>query len=210
MPLTLVADQLTVTRGARAIIDRLSFRVAAGEALVLTGPNGSGKTTLLRAVAGLLPTVSGSVHLDGGTAESTVGEQCHFVGHASAVKSKLTAAENIRFWCDVLGPVGGGPRPSIAAILGAFGLADLGSIPADYLSAGQRRRLGLARLLAAPRPLWLLDEPATSLDAASIAALTTVIDRHLEAGNIAIIATHQSLAIARARVLDLTRREAAA
>ena len=153
----LIADRLTSIRGGRTLFSGLSFAVAEGEALLLLGPNGSGKTTLIRTIAGLLAPSEGNLGLDGGDAERSLGEQCHYVGHLNALKSSLTVEENASFWCRFLG--GGGGHDRIEAALVAFGLADLRDIPAAYLSAGQKRRLGLARVLLADRPIWLLDEP---------------------------------------------------
>jgi heme exporter protein A len=162
----LVAEDLVVERGARRVIDGLSFSVAGGEALVLTGANGSGKTTLLRTLAGFIRPVRGTVWLEGGDTELTIAEQAHVVGHASAVRASLTVVENTAFWGDYLGSsTATDERFEVA--LRHFGLDDLGEFPAAYLSAGQKRRLGLARLLVADRPLWLLDEPTVSLDTAS-------------------------------------------
>ncbi len=147
-------------RGGRTLFAGLSFAVGGGEALLLLGPNGAGKTTLIRTIAGLLAPAAGAIRLDGGDAERSVGEQCHYVGHLNALKSSLTVEENAAFWCRFLG----GRRDGLDVALEAFGLAHLRDIPAAYLSAGQKRRLGLARVLLAERPVWLLDEPTVSLD----------------------------------------------
>ena len=159
----LIAEGLTSIRGGRTLFAGLSFAVGAGEALLLLGPNGAGKTTLIRTIAGLLGPAAGTIRLEGGDAERSVGEQCHYVGHLNAVKSSLTVEENATFWCRFLG----GRRDGLDAALAAFGLAALRDIPAAYLSAGQKRRLGLARVLLADRPIWLLDEPTVSLDRAA-------------------------------------------
>src|SRR5262245_3024900 len=156
----LIAEKLSATRGGRILFVGLSFAVEAGQALLVTGPNGAGKTTLLRTLGGFLRPAAGQIRLEGGAAEASIAEQCHYVGHANAVKPSLTVAENAAFWSGFLG---GGPdhlRPALAA----FGLDALRDIPAGYLSAGQRRRAGLMRLALAPRPIWLLDEPTASLD----------------------------------------------
>lgn len=193
----LVIDNLTVKRGERTIISRLSLTVGDGEALLLTGPNGAGKTTLLRSIAGLLRAAEGLIRLHRGTVDldDGVAEHCHFVGHLNGIKPSLTVAENARFWASYLG----GPPDGVALALAHFRLTELASIPAGYLSAGQKRRLGLARLLLAPRPVWLLDEPAVSLDAASQELLAAAIDAHATAGSIVIAATHQPLGLARSR-----------
>ena len=192
----LIAEALTSTRGGRSLFSDLSFSVEGGEALVLMGPNGAGKTTLIRIVAGLLAPSAGAVRLDGGDAERSVGEQCHYVGHLNALKAGLTVEENAGFWCRFLDQ--GGAADRVEAALLAFGLAELGDIPAAYLSAGQKRRLGLARLLLAERPVWLLDEPTVSLDQAAQEMLAAAAGAHLAAGG--------PLGFARARELHLGSR----
>ena len=198
----LLVENLGLERGARAVISGLSFAVQAGEALVLTGANGAGKTTLLRALAGLIRPAAGSLRLEGADGEKTVAEQAHFIGHQNAVKSSLTAGENLSFWANYLGEAG---SDRIGQALSRFNLTPLEAIPAGYLSAGQKRRLGLARLLVAERPVWLLDEPTVSLDAASTAILGEVVNAHVSAGGIAIAATHLPLGLTAARELALTR-----
>jgi len=184
----LIVDKLSVLRGGRAILAGLSFAVEAGQCLLLIGPNGAGKTTLVRTLAGLIPPAAGSLRLQGGEPDATLGELSHYVGHLNAVKWNLTVAENAGFWAGFLG---GGRQ--IAAALSAFGLSGLADIPAGYLSAGQKRRLALARLLLAPRPIWLLDEPAVSLDRDAQAALGVAVAAQLGAGGLVIAATHQPL-----------------
>jgi heme exporter protein A len=209
LPVQLVAEDLIIERGSRRVIDGLSFRVAAGEALVLTGANGAGKTTLLRTIAGFIRPLHGSVRLQGGDGELTLAEQAHVVGHANAIKSSLTVAENLAFWGDYLG--GGAPgNERIEAALRFFGLDELGEFPAAYLSAGQKRRLGLARLIAVDRAVWLLDEPTASLDAASSERLASAVNAHTQTGGLAIIATHLPLALDRARTFELAPRRMAA
>jgi len=209
IPVQLIAEDLTIDRGARRVIDRLSFAVATGEVLVLTGANGAGKTTLLRALAGFIGIEAGTLRLEGGDPELTVGEQAHVVGHANAVKASLTVAENLAFWSDYLGaPEPGDDR--IASALRHFGLEDLADFPAAYLSAGQKRRLGLARLLVAKRTLWLLDEPTVSLDAASSERLAAAINDHTKEGGLAVVATHLPLPLERVRSLTLGSQRIAA
>lgn len=209
----LAVENLALARGGRTILDGLSFTIEAGCALVLTGPNGTGKTTLIRAVAGFLPVASGTIRLDGGTgdagvAERPVGEFCHYVGHLNGLKSSLTVTENLAFWARYLAGEARGDR--VANALAAFDLEPLADIPAGYLSAGQKRRAGLARLLVADRPLWLLDEPTVSLDARSTGLLAAEIDRHTGNGGLVLAATHLALGLARADELALVaRREAA-
>lgn len=195
----LVADGLTLVRGARTLQSGLSFAVPAGTALIVTGPNGVGKSTLLRAVAGLFPPLSGSIRLDGGPSARSVSEDVHYFGHLNAVKSSLTVEENVAFWCRYLG----GAAQAVFTALEQFGLLALRDIPAGYLSAGQKRRLGLARLLVARRPIWLLDEPATSLDVASQAVVAEIVNRHLASGGIALAATHVALGLTPADELPL-------
>jgi heme exporter protein A len=195
----LIAEGLASIRGGRTLFASLSFAVGAGEALLLLGPNGSGKTTLIRTLAGLLAPAAGRVHLEGGDAERSVGEQCHYVGHLNALKSSLTVEENATFWCRFLG----GGRDGLDNALAPFGLAALRDIPAAYLSAGQKRRLGLARLLLAERPIWLLDEPTVSLDTAAQAALGGIVEGHLAKGGLVVAATHVPLGLSNARELHL-------
>jgi len=203
--LRLQAEKLAVRRGARIVIDGLSFEAVAGEALLLTGPNGAGKTTLLRAVAGFLTPEAGQIRLQGGDNDREVGEQAHYVGHANGIKSNLTTAENLAFWCAYLG--GGREnrvrRERVELALERLRLLSLEDIPAAYLSAGKKRRLGLGRLLVADRPLWLLDEPTVSLDAASVKLLAGIVHEHLQGGGIVLAATHIPLGLEHARELRL-------
>lgn len=185
------ADALTCQRGGRIVFAGLSFSVAAGEAVQVVGPNGAGKSSLLRLIAGLVPAASGSLVLEGGDPEAALGEQTHYCGHQDAFKQALTVAENLAFWTDFLG--NGGIRPVEA--LDRLGLGHLADLPAVYLSAGQRRRLALARLLTVSRPLWLLDEPTAALDAASQAVLATIMADHVAAGGMLMAATHMPLGI---------------
>lgn len=204
----LAIENLVVERGARRVVDGLSFTVAAGEALVLVGPNGAGKTTVIRTVAGLIRPVSGSITLTGGDPERDLAAEAHYVGHLNALKPSLTVEENLRFWADYLGP---GSPASVDEALAAFALEPLAMIPAGYLSAGQKRRACLARLVATPRPIWLLDEPTVSLDAASVALLAGRIAAHVAAGGLVLAATHIPLGLASERRLELgIAREAAA
>jgi heme exporter protein A len=201
----LVADRLASIRGGRTLFAELSFAVEPGCALILVGPNGAGKTTLIRIIASLLAPTVGTVALDGGDGERGLGEQCHYVGHLNAVKASLTVEENARFWGRYLG--GGDQR--LEPALSAFGLDGLRDIPAGYLSAGQKRRLGLARLLMAERPIWLLDEPTASLDNASQERLAGAVNAHLAGGGLVVAATHAPLAYANARELALGAARAA-
>jgi heme exporter protein A len=195
---------LTCIRGGRQVFSGVSFSVAAGKALVLTGPNGAGKSSLLRMIAGLIRPAEGSLVLEGGNAELSVGEQAHYVGHLDPFKPALTVTENLAFWARFLnGKADVGGTALVERGLEAVGLADLAQLPAGYLSAGQRRRLSLARVLAAPRPIWLLDEPTTALDAASQDRLRRVMHDHLSSGGLVIAATHGPLGLAEADQLRL-------
>jgi len=196
----IIAEHLVIVRGARTIIEDLSFETGSGEAVLLTGENGAGKTTLLRALAGFLRIESGTLRLSGGDDEKSLAEQAHVVGHGNAVKTAFSVRENLMFWAEYDGVDDVEAR--ITAALAGFGLTDL--------SAGQKRRLGLARLLVTERPIWLLDEPTSSLDAASSELVTKAINAHTSNGGIAIAATHLPLGLDRARDLRLTRRKAAA
>ena len=185
----LVADTLTCERGGRTVFSGLDFTLEAGQFLLLKGPNGSGKTSLLRLIAGFAEPAGGTLRLEGGHADLTRGQHCHLVQHQDAVKSALTVTENLDFWSGFLG---GG---DVAAALRAFALDNLGATPAALLSAGQRRRLALARLIAAPADLWLLDEPSVGLDHASVGRLTAAIADHRAAGGRVAVATHTALAL---------------
>jgi heme exporter protein A len=199
MALALTARNLWIERGGRPVIADLSFSVAAGEALLLTGPNGAGKTTLLRASAGFLPPAEGSLAITGAEGEAGPGDLCHWLGHTNAVKAALSVYDNLAFWARFLG----GDPASVEAALARFGIDGLAGVPAGYLSQGQSRRLGLARLLVVRRPVWLLDEPTVSLDAASTAVLAGVVAEHTRAGGLALVATHLPLGLAGARTLAL-------
>ncbi len=194
----LVVENLAVRRGSREVFSGLSLALAPGEGLLLTGPNGAGKTTLIRAIAGLLRPDSGSVRLDGLEDDAEVGPNCHLVGHQNGIKASMTVGENLRFWARYLG---GGA--DVEPALKRLGLASIEDLPAGYLSAGQKRRLGLARLLVAKRPLWLLDEPTVSLDTVSTAILAAIVAEHVAEGGMAIAATHIPLGIAAMRELKL-------
>jgi heme exporter protein A len=185
----LKADNLTCERGGRQVFNGVNFSLQAGELMELTGPNGSGKSSLLRLIAGLGEPSSGHIALEGGHADLSTGQQCHYIAHQDAIKPALTVLENLEFWQGYLG--GGVCQQAIAA----FGLERLTDYPAQLLSAGQKRRLSLARLALVPRLLWLLDEPTVGLDAASQARLFALISAHLDQGGMVIAATHVPLAV---------------
>ena len=208
MPLVLTIDQLSVERGDRIVLSGVDLTIGAGTAVVVTGPNGIGKTTLLRAIAGYLPVSHGTISLAGGGAEAELAEQLHYVGHHNAVKDSLTVRENLWFWAKFLGD---GASIAIDDALRQFRLADLAEIAAGYLSAGQKRRIALARLLVAPRGLWLLDEPTVALDDVSREAFIAAGNGHLESGGLIVAASHLPLPFAQCQELRLgDRAEAAA
>jgi heme exporter protein A len=182
---------VTCVRGGRPVFAGLDFATSSGEVLAVTGPNGSGKTSLLRLIAGLLQPAEGSIALDGGEDELTLAEQAHYQGHRDALKPALSVMENLTFWRDFLG----GETADASESLAAVGLDHAAHLPAAYLSAGQRRRLSLARLLTVRRPIWLMDEPTAALDAAGQDLFVTLMRDHLARGGLIIAATHGPLGI---------------
>ncbi|MBX3508375.1 MAG: heme ABC exporter ATP-binding protein CcmA [Parvibaculum sp.] len=203
--LRLHVSDLACIRGGRVVFEGISFEAGAGEALVLTGPNGAGKSSLLRQIAGLLDIEQGTIALTGGDPERGIAEQAHYAGHLDGLKPPMTVLETLRFWAAFLGGAAGG----VETALEAMALAPLADLPAAYLSAGQKRRLSLARLAVSPRPLWLLDEPSVALDAASVARLRAFMAGHLAGGGIIVAATHLDLGLPVARELRLGREVAA-
>ena len=197
----LEASDLTCVRGGRLVFQDLHFELDAGDALVLTGPNGSGKSSLLRVLAGFLGVARGSLHWAGQdlTADGPAHRaRVHYVGHAHGLKTALSARENLAFGAALAGESG-----EIEPALEALDLLALADLPTRLLSAGQRRRLALARLIAAPRPLWLLDEPGVGLDARSRARLEAAIERHRSGGGLAVLATHGDVEVTDPLRLDL-------
>ncbi|ABD85780.1 heme exporter protein CcmA [Rhodopseudomonas palustris BisB18] len=183
---------LRCVRGGRQVFAGLDVDAAAGEAVAVVGANGAGKTSLLRLIAGLLALAGGAIALEGGDSELTLAEQAHYLGHRDALKPSLSVAENLIFWQQFLG----GEPADAQASLAAVGLGHIAHLPAAYLSAGQRRRLSLARLTAVRRPLWLLDEPTSALDAEGQAMFARLMTAHLESGGLLVAATHTPLGIA--------------
>jgi len=190
--ISLHAHDLALARGGRRLAQGLSFTLKGGEALLVTGPNGAGKSTFLRVLAGLLAQDCGSISLAGAGVEAP-GLAAHYLGHAEALKGALTAREYLDFWSAMLKMGDWGLSPGAALDLVAMNHAP--DIPVSYLSAGQRRRVAIARLLVAPRPLWLLDEPTTALDAASQVRLAGLMKDHLAAGGLIVAATHGDLGL---------------
>ena len=185
----LTVSNLTVARGGVAILAGINFVMVSGTALVVRGPNGSGKTSLLRTIAGLQPQMSGQIT----GAEDRIAN----AAHSDGLKAAMSVAENLEFWSSVFG------GPSIQPALNAFNLNSLASRRAGHLSAGQKRRLGLARLMVTERPLWVLDEPTVSLDAVSVSIFISALESHLANGGMALISTHIDLGLD-AEVLDMT------
>lgn len=188
-PLSLVATGLVCGRGGMALTRELAFSVASGRCLLLRGANGSGKTTLLLTLAGVVAPLEGLFTLEGANAEA--GPSLHYCGHRNAVKPRLTVSENLGFWAAVNGATG----MPVDEALEQIGLGQLGDLDAGYLSAGQSRRLALARLLVSLRPLWLLDEPTAALDTEGHDLVTRLLDRHLDMGGLAIAATHDPITL---------------
>lgn len=187
----LLGSGVRCVRGGREVFADLDFEVPSGEILAVTGRNGSGKTSLLRLIAGLLVPAGGSITLEGGEAELMLGEQAHYLGHRDALKPALTVMENLDFWHDFLGGKTRAPRECLQTV----GLDHAEHLPAAFLSAGQRRRMSLARLVAVRRPLWLLDEPLAALDAAGQAMLSALMREHLAQDGLIVAATHGPLGL---------------
>jgi heme exporter protein A len=213
--LRLRVEGLCVERGDRRVIENLDLELAGGETLKVTGPNGAGKSTLLRALAGLLPRGAGRIALEG-AGEQEVAPRTHYLAHADGLKAQLTVAENLAFWAEYLSSEETTPNLpardlSVAAALGVVGLAHIAAAPVAILSAGQKRRVALARLMVAFRPLWLLDEPLTGLDAASRQKFALAMRDHCALGGMIVAATHEPLGFDETRELRLgkTRKGAA-
>lgn len=187
--MTLKAQNLTLARGGVPVLSGLSFVLEPGKALILRGPNGAGKTTLLRTIAGLQPALEGEIE--------GADDRIAYAGHADGLKAMLTVRENLTFWAQVFG------RNDIAPALDAYALHTLVDRLAGTLSAGQKRRLGLSRLLVTGCPVWVLDEPTVSLNKDAVAMFAAAVQGHLGQGGSALIASHIDLGLD-AKVLDIT------
>jgi len=196
----LEAKDLGIERSGRIIFSQISFVLDPGQCLVVTGDNGAGKSTLLRVLAGLLPLTSGKFYFAGEEVRKPL-EQAHYIGHQEALRGMLNLEENLRFWASLLAgdaPDAWSPqRPALSCedALGLLGLSHAADLPAAYLSAGQKRRAALAKLIVAPRPLWLLDEPLTALDAKSQRLIKELMRSHIDHGGVIVTATHAALGL---------------
>lgn len=204
--MTLTVDGLACIRGERQLFHDLNFRLAAGEALLLRGPNGSGKSSLLRLLSGFLAPAAGKVLWN----EAPVGEDAEahrarllYLGHQDAVKPQLSAQENLAFFARLHGAGTDAADQQAATALEAAGLSRQRKLPSRYLSAGQKRRLALARLLLSPATLWLLDEPTNALDSSATEWLGAILDAHRQRGGLVILASHIAVPLPDARRLDL-------
>ncbi len=196
MTVSLDVEALSLVRGGRTLFERLTFTASPGSLTEIRGPNGSGKTSLLRGIAGLLRPAAGQIALRGAEDAQLA---IHLLGHRDGLKGALNVRAHARYWAGLLGA-----GADVEAALARVGLAPIADLPARVLSQGQARRLALARLLAAPRPVWLLDEPAAGLDAAGKAMLADVINAHLRGGGVAIAALHEPLGVD-GRIVELGR-----
>jgi heme exporter protein A len=195
----LTSENLGCIRGGRQVFAGLNFSLSGGEALEVTGRNGAGKSSLLRMIAGLIRISDGRLALSGSEDDASIGEQSHYLGHLDALKPSLSVSENLQFWSEFLGA----SRAAIEPALEAVDLAPLAGLPAAYLSAGQRRRLSIARLVVVQRPIWLLDEPTSALDVPSQKRLADLMRAHLAGGGMIVAAAHGPIGLERARELKL-------
>ncbi|WP_137134312.1 heme ABC exporter ATP-binding protein CcmA [Rhizobium sp. FKY42] len=201
----LLAENLSAHRGEDLIFSNLSFSLAEGEALLLTGRNGSGKSTLLRVAAGLLRPASGSLRLwyDETRRAYNLAEAAHYLGHRNAMKMELTVRENLAFWQSFLGNTEGGRGVSVLEAAAAVELEQVLHLPFGYLSAGQQRRMAFAKLLVAYRPVWIVDEPTAALDISAEALLARLMREHQSQGGMILAATHQPLELLNVKRLEM-------
>lgn len=200
----LEVSDLAARRGHDRLFSGIGFRLTAGDSLVLTGRNGSGKSTLIRVIAGLLPADAGKVIVTTETGPvPAAAEACHYLGHRNAMKRELTVDENLAFWKTFMGDFAGGTGLDVDAAAEELGLGDLLHLPFGYLSAGQQRRMAMAKLLVAWRPIWLLDEPTAALDHQSEALFARIMRDYLARGGIIVAATHQELGLENAKRLEM-------
>ncbi|MGX5736817.1 heme ABC exporter ATP-binding protein CcmA [Bosea thiooxidans] len=198
-PTRLHAENLACRRGGRLIFEGLSFTLGQAEAIALTGRNGAGKSSLIAMLCGRLRPDGGTIQLEGGDEDAQLAEISHLVGHRDGLKTALTSRENLAFAQDVLGDPAATPEEALAVV----GLPHAAELPVGYLSAGQRRRVALARLLVSRRPYWLLDEPMSALDSASQLMLAGLMRDHLAQGGAILAATHGPLGLDGARELRI-------
>ena len=196
---TLRIENLSCVRSAREVFRDISFELNSGESLQITGLNGSGKTSLLRIIAGLIQHQTGKIDFSACNDDQKISQFCHYFGHTDAIKPQLTVSENLTFWQSIMG----NQSESVANSLKILGLSQLENISASYLSAGQRKRLALARLLVNQRSIWLLDEPLNSLDVNAITILNQMMENHISAGGILLAATHSPLKLTNSKELKL-------
>jgi heme exporter protein A len=187
--LSLEAQGLACGHGDNVLVRDLGFSVPAGSGLLLRGPNGAGKSTLLLTLAGLLPPLAGTIAIAGHDPDH--GPALHYCGHRNAVRPRLSVIETLTFWAAINGASGIAPHDALERV----GLARIARLDAGYLSAGQQRRLALSRLLVSHRPVWLLDEPTAALDTEGQALLAALLEEHLAGGGLAVIATHDAIAL---------------
>lgn len=187
----LIAENLAAERSGESVFSDISFSLGKGDGLIVTGPNGAGKSTLLRVIAGLLPSLGGSLQFDGADNWTDLADACHYLGHKNAMKDALSVRENLSFWQAFFGS----PHMTVDDALDYVGLHSTADLPFGYLSTGQRRRISIAKLLINYRPVWLLDEPTAGLDADSEQVLSHLLREHLDDGDIAIVATHLPLGL---------------
>ena len=198
----LIAENLAAERSGEIVVSDISFSLSEGDGLIVTGPNGSGKSTLLRVIAGLLQPAAGEIRLAGTSAETSVADSSHYLGHKNAMKPALSVSENLTFWQAYSQE----PHLSVAEALEMVGLEATADLPFGYLSTGQRRRIAICKLLVSYRPVWLLDEPTAGLDADSEAGFAELMAAHLQDGGIIAAATHQPLGLDGCSELKLETR----